>query len=129
MLDSLGTESVLRVDKENLTLAAALRAWQLCCDTKSVTQLGLAGPELSKRLSDRHTFDSALKKCIKLGRPRGDPLDVLAFLKNLHSRLEPLTLDLLCYLIALVSFSFRDAFDVQHLLLGTRKSKTRLVKV
>ena len=93
-----------------------------------MTQLGLAGPELSKRLSNRHAFDSSLKKCVKLSRPRRDPLDVLAFLEDLHTCLEPLTLNLLCYLITLVSFGFRDAFDVQHLLLGAKIFKAKSVK-
>ena len=43
---------------------------------------------------------------------------MLAALEDCHACLETLTLDLLCDLVAFVCLSFRDAFDVEHLLFG-----------
>ena len=82
-----------------------------------MTKLGLARPELSKSLRDRHALDAALQKCVELRRSSREALDVLAALKNCHASLEPLALDLLRDLVALVRLSFRDALDVEHLLL------------
>lgn len=68
-LDSLWSECVLGVDVENLALASTLRSWQLCSDTESMTKLGLACPELSKCLCDRHTLHTTLEELIKRIRP------------------------------------------------------------
>ena len=65
--DALRSESILRVDVKNSALTATLRPWQLGSDAESVTKLGLASPELPESLRDRHTFYTALQKCVKLG--------------------------------------------------------------
>lgn len=49
-LDPLRSERVLGVDEENFTLSASLRSGHLSCDAESMTELGLACPELPKRL-------------------------------------------------------------------------------
>ena len=86
-------------------MAAALRTRQLGSDAQSVTQLGLAGPELSERLRDRHALDAALKQSVESGGTSRDALNVLASLENRHTRLEALALDLLRYLVALIRTS------------------------
>ena len=65
--DTLRPESILRIDVEDSALTATLGPWQLGSDAESVTKLGLASPELPESLRNRHTLDTALQKCVKLG--------------------------------------------------------------
>ena len=59
--DALWPERVLCVDEENFALAATLRARQLCRNTERMTQLCLAGPELSEGLRDGHALNATLQ--------------------------------------------------------------------
>lgn len=120
LLDALRPERVLGVDEEHLALAATLRSRELRRDAESVTQLGLAGPELSEGLSDGHAFDTALEQSVELDTARRDALNVLSALKDLHASLEALALNLLSNLIALLSFGLSDTLDVEHLFLGAK---------
>lgn len=86
-----------------------------------MTQLGLAGPEFSKCLRDRHAFNSTLQKSIELYAASGNSLDVFTFLENLHACLKALTLNLLSNLEALLCLSFGNAFDVEHVFFGAVK--------
>ena len=83
-----------------------------------MTQLGLAGPELSEGLSDRHALDTTLEERIEHLTASGNASHALAPLHDLHASLEARRLDLLRDFVALVSLSFRDALDVEHLFLG-----------
>jgi len=86
-----------------------------------VAQLGLAGPEFSKRLRDRHAFNSTLQESIELDAASRNSLDVFAALENLHACLKALALNLLSDLIALLCLGFSNAFDVEHVLFCAAK--------
>ena len=77
-----------------------------------MTQLGLAGPELPKRLRDWHALDPTLQKSVELDTAGRYPLDKLTLLQDLHTSLEALTLDLLCNLVAFISLRLRDTLDI-----------------
>ena len=77
-----------------------------------MTQLGLATPELSECLCDGHALDTALEKLVEGLAPSRDAFDRLSLLKDLHASLEALTLNLLCYLVALLSLCLSDTLDV-----------------
>ena len=88
-----------------------------------MAQLGLAAPELSKSLCDRHAFYSSLEQLVECRASCRELFDIFPALKNFHACLEPLALNLLCYLVTLLCFGLRDTLYVEHLLLGAANYK------
>ena len=106
-----------------LAFASSSRPGKLGSHAQRMTELCLASPEFPKGLCDRHGLDATLQQGVKRVTASRDSLDVHAALEDFGARAEPLVLYLLCNLVALVSLSFCDAFDVEHLLLGAAKNK------
>ena len=88
-----------------------------------MTQLSLAGSELTEGFRDRHTFNPALQKLVELVAARRNTFDIFALLKDDHPRPETLGLDLLCDFVKLIAFGLSDTFDIQHFFLGTIQGK------
>lgn len=79
-------------------------------------QLGLASPELSECLSDRHGLDASFESCIQLLAAGANPNDLLPEALELSSGHETELLEFLCCFLDLLDLDCGESLYVLQLL-------------